>query len=141
MSWPLHRSVLGLVSLGCVGILVELLLTGHYEGPGQMAALAFSFFLLVLTGAGAFYPNHPILRLLPAGCVVVTMGSVLGVGLHLDSSLSMQLDLHPELAAVDRWLAALRTQSPPALAPFVLALLASLAAVAVVHARGKGASR
>ncbi len=132
--------VLGVLVLGLLGTLTELVLLEHYEQPLQFVPL-----VLLLAGL-AVLPWH--LRSHGAaslGTLKIVMGLFVlagfaGVAAHFHGSAEYQLELDPDMSTWDLLEKILRAKAPPLLAPGMMLQLGLLGlAYAYTESRsGKG---
>lgn len=126
LTW--RRLALGLLIFGETGVLLELLLLGHYEDPWQWTPLALISVGLLASAWIAARPGAVSLRVF--GWLMAAHVAAGGVGLflHIKANVEFELELHPDNAG---WtlVAETMTGAIPALAPgtmFLLGLLGML---------------
>lgn len=128
----LRRFLLGLSAFICVGTLVELFLTEHWQETAQLIPFVLSVAGLVALAGMMVFP-HPnaimALRVVMAGLIA---GSLLGMTLHLYNNFAFELDIRPNAAMGEVTLDAL-TGVNPLLAPGILAIAGLLALAATYH--------
>jgi hypothetical protein len=121
----LRRLLLGLMLLGMLGLIAELLLLEHYEDVWQwvpLVALALGFLLAL---AVWLRPGPATLRAFRAMSAVFVAAGVLGVYLHFDGNAEFERESDSGLHGLPLVWEALRGATP-ALAPGALAQLGLL---------------
>lgn len=124
----LRRLLLGLMLIGMLGLMAELLLLEHYEDVWQwvpLVSLALGFLLAV---AVWLRPRPATLRAFRAMCAVFVAAGALGMYLHLDGNLEFERESGAALHGLPLLWEALRGATP-SLAPGALAQLGLLGLV------------
>lgn len=121
----LRQMILGLVLLGIIGLIAELLLQEHFESATQIIPLASLGAGLATTILVARNPTQSTLRLFVVMMIVFVAAGVLGLVLHLKGNMEWALERNPELSGMTLMWKAL-TGATPALAPGALAQLGLL---------------
>lgn len=121
----LRRLLLGLMLLGILGLLAELLLLEHYEDGWQWVPLVSLALGFVLALAAWMRPGRGTVRALRALSAVYVAAGALGVYLHLDGNVEFARESDASLGGVPLLWEALRGATP-ALAPGALAQLGLL---------------
>ena len=115
----LRRGILAIIVFGCVGLLGELLLLGHYEELNQFPPLV----LLVLTLATILWHwidgGRRSLRVLQVVMLLLIVGGLVGMLLHLGENHEYMRELEPDLVGLDFWIGVVRGDMPT-LAPGTL---------------------
>ena len=116
----IRRVILGVLLLGMTGVLVELLLQGHYEDFAQWIPL-------VIVGAGLTaiilqlaYPRDWTAKLVGLLMALLIVTGLAGVYLHYRGSSEFQLEMDPTVGGTRLLWQVLRSKSPPTLAPGTL---------------------
>ncbi len=115
----LRRGILALLAFGCVGLLGELTLLGHYEERLQLAPLVMLATTLLcivwhwIDGQKRSLRAFQVLMLL-----LIAVGSV-GIALHLKGNYVDERELNPSSAGLEFWLEVIRGDMP-SLAPGTL---------------------
>lgn len=122
---PLRRLLLGLMLLGMLGLLAELLLLEHYDSVWQWVPLVVLALGFVLALAAWLRPGRGTLRALRALSAVYVAAGALGVYLHLDGNVEFARESDTSLRGLPLLWEALRGATP-ALAPGALAQLGLL---------------
>jgi hypothetical protein len=128
----LRRFLLILAAFICLGTIVELWFTEHFEEPLQLIPFALCIIGFISVLGVLFRPQRRTLLGLRAVMVVVGLGSGLGIFLHVVNNFDFELEIRPNAAAGDVLMDALRGANP-LLAPGVLALAATLAIAATYY--------
>jgi hypothetical protein len=121
----LRQMILGLVLLGIIGLVAELLLQEHFESATQIIPLATLGAGLATTIIVARNPTRFTLRLFIIMMIVFVAAGVLGLVLHFKGNMEWALERNPELGGMTLMWKAL-TGATPALAPGALAQLGLL---------------
>ena len=120
--------LLALVLFGAAGLVLELLLLGHYESPWQWAPLVV-LTLTFATGLAAWRrPGPRALGAFRALMMVCLAAGLVGVILHYKGNLEFALERDPELSGLALIWKCLRGATP-ALAPGAMAQLGLLGLV------------
>jgi len=117
---PIDRFLLLIVTLGLCATLVELVLEEHTESFFQWIPIG-----LIAAALGALAWNQitqgaasgRVLRVL---WVLFLVSGVVGVGLHWKGKIEFQLESSPSLSGWDLFRQAMKSKTPPALAPGVM---------------------
>jgi hypothetical protein len=125
MRWSLRQMILGLVIIGTVGLIAELLLQEHFESLTQIIPLAALGAGLATTIVVARSPTRGPLRAFTFMMIVFVLAGVLGLVLHLKGNMEWELERTPELGGMSLIWKSL-TGATPALAPGALAQLGLL---------------
>jgi hypothetical protein len=121
--WGSHRSatlrrwLLGILALGLLGTVIELLFLEHYEEPLQFVPL-----LLIVTAAGIIFwelkaGNDSSLRAFRVTMWLFVVSSFIGIGAHFYGSAEFQLENDPTIGTWDLLMKIIHAQAPPLLAP------------------------
>lgn len=113
----------------CVGIVAELLLTGHYKAPLQLVPIGMCVLAAVSAGAMLVRPNAKTIGLLRAVMVVMALAGILGAYQHLTGNLEFAQEVNAAKANAAPVVTAL-TGANPALAPGALGVTALIALAA-----------
>ena len=125
----IRRLLLMLLTLGLVGIGVELIALQHYEDGWQLVPLvliATTILVIVWHALAGSAASAQTLRVL---MVVLIATGVTGITLHYRGNLEFQLESNPELRGWDLMQRILHAKAPPALAPAAMAQLGLLGLV------------
>ena len=107
--------------LGTAGMLVELLLIGHYEDVLQWTPLAIMALSLVLLSWHARTPTAGVTRALTIAMMLLIAAAGLGVVFHYQGAREFQREVDPSLSGFSLFWKTIRAKAPPALAPMALA--------------------
>ena len=113
----IRRVILGVLLLGIIGLMAELLLLGHYEGFSQWIPL-----LALAAGLGVLALDSALSRWWTCGMLALVMVSFVATGLagvyfHFDGSREFQQEMDPTMGGVTLVWHVLRAKSPPTMAP------------------------
>jgi hypothetical protein len=125
----LRRFLLMLLTLGLLGIGVELIALQHYEDGWQLvpiALIATTILVIVWHAVGGGAASAQTLRVL---MVVLIATGATGITLHYLGNREFQLESNPELHGWDLMQRILHAKAPPALAPAAMAQLGLLGLV------------
>lgn len=126
----LRRTLLGLILIGILGLILDLLLLKHFESGFQIVPLALlgltlgaTFWLALGSGASRVH------------CFRVLMGLTVAVGLtgillHYRGSMEFQTETNPDLSGWKLFLKVVQSKAPPALAPGAMVQLGLLGLLA-----------
>ena len=113
----LRRWVLGLLVLGLVGTVTELILLGHYEQPLQLVPVVLIAIALAVVVWHVMRHDTASLRALQVVMALFVLAGFAGVAAHFHGSVEFQLDLNPEMSTWELVEKVLRAKAPPVLAP------------------------
>jgi hypothetical protein len=129
----LRRFLLMLACFLCVGTVVELWLTEHYETPLQLVPFALCALGLIALVAVLLRPTRKTLWALRVVMAVTALGGLLGTYEHLQGNLELAREVRPDRANATPVASAL-TGGNPVLAPGVLGVTGLIALAATyVH--------
>ena len=124
--------LLALAGFMCVGTIVELALTKHWESPTQVLPFVLSGLSLVVITVVLLRPGRGSLRLLRWVLGIALVGSLFGVFEHIEHNLEFALEIRPNAVAADViWEAV--AGANPLLAPGILAFTAIIALAATYY--------
>jgi hypothetical protein len=124
-SYSLRQMLLGLVLIGIVGLIVELLLLKHYDSFTQVIPIASLGLGLATTIVVARNTTRATMRAFQAMMWVFLFAGLLGLFFHFKGNIEWALERTPELGGWPLTWKALRGATP-ALAPGALAQLGLL---------------
>ena len=116
----LRRFILVILLLGLLGIGVELLLVGHTEEPTQWVPLILIVLAFVVLGWHAALRGAAPVRVWQALMVLFMISGVVGTGLHWNGKMEFKKESNPSLTGLALFREAMKSESPPALAPGVM---------------------
>ena len=124
-QYSLRSLVLGIVLLGIVGLLAELLLLEHFESRTQWIPLVTLGLGLATTTVAARSPTRASMRAFQVTMALFVIAGIVGLVLHLKGNVEWALERRPDLGGWELVWKALRGATP-ALAPGALAQLGLL---------------
>jgi hypothetical protein len=113
----LRRWVLGLLVLGLVGTVTELVLLGHYEQLMQLVPVILIVVALAVVVWHVMRHDTASLYALQVVMALFVLAGFAGVAAHFHGSVEFQLDLNPEMSTWELVEKVLRAKAPPVLAP------------------------
>jgi len=117
----------------CIGVIAELLITGHYKEPLQLVPIVMSLAELAAAVVVQFRPSRLAIRALQAIMIVAGISGFVGVYAHLSGNLVLAQEVNPAKAAAAPLIVMLTGHNPP-LAPFAMGVTAIVALAATyVH--------
>jgi hypothetical protein len=138
----LRRWILGVLVLGLLGTITELILLSHYEQPLQLVPV------LLIVAAVAVLAWHlkrrdgASLVALQIVMALFVLAGFAGVAAHFHGSTEFQLDLNPDMSAWELIDKVMRAKAPPVLAPGMMLQLGLLGlAYAYSDARHRARAR
>ena len=120
--------ILGLVALGIVGLIAELLLQKHFDSATQLIPLVSLGAGLATTIVVAGNPTNAAVRAFTITMMVFVIAGALGLVLHFKGNMEWALERNPHLGGF-RLVWKSLTGATPALAPGALAQLGLLGLV------------
>jgi hypothetical protein len=125
-----HSSVrallLTILILGLVGTAVELLLLGHDEDITQIVPLALIAVSLTVIVWQALARSVWSLRLMRITMLALIAAGILGIILHYRGNVEFQKEVDPSIQGLSLFMKAMRSKTPPALAPAIMGHLGVL---------------
>lgn len=118
--------VLGALVLGIVGTGAELLVAGHTEDALQWAPLLLIALCLIVLAWHAVTRSGVSIRILQAVMILFAVAGAAGVAAHWQGKFEFKREMDPSLSGAKLFVEAMKSQSPPALAPGVLIQMALL---------------
>ena len=113
----LRRWVLGLLVLGLVGTVTELVLLSHYEQPMQLVPVVLIAIALAVVAWHVMRRHPASLYALQIVMALFVLAGFAGVVAHFHGSAEFQLDLDPEMTTWELLEKVMRAKAPPVLAP------------------------
>ena len=117
MSSAARQILLAILTLGVVGISIELLLLGHDEDFNQLIPLGLAGATLMMSAVVSFKPSSATVRLFQALMALLVISGVVGMYLHFQVNTEFQLEMDPSLKGLALFRKAILAKAPPALAP------------------------
>ena len=109
--------VLGVLVLGLIGTVTELMLLEHYEQPLQFVPLVLIAMGGVVLAWHAARPDTASLRALQIVMGLFVLAGFAGMAAHFNGSAEYQLELDPEMSNWELLEKILHAKAPPLLAP------------------------
>jgi hypothetical protein len=123
MSDAARRILLGILLLGVIGVMAELLLLAHTEDATQWIPIALGGATLVLSAVVAVRPSRGSIRLFQVVMLLMIVSGAVGMYLHLRANMEFQLEMDATLKGFDLFKKSIVAKAPPALAPGSMAQL------------------
>jgi hypothetical protein len=109
--------VLGILVLGLIGTVTELILLEHYEQPLQYVPLVLIVLGVVVLLWHALRPDTASLRALQIVMGLFVLAGFAGMAAHFNGSAEYQLELNPDMSNWELLEKILHAKAPPLLAP------------------------
>jgi hypothetical protein len=109
--------ILGVLVLGLIGTVTELILLEHYEQPLQFVPLVLIGLGVVVLAWHAMRPGTASLRALQIVMGLFVLAGFAGMAAHFNGSAEYQLELDPEMDKWELLEKILHAKAPPLLAP------------------------
>jgi hypothetical protein len=109
--------VLGVLVLGLIGTVTELILLEHYEQWLQFVPLVLIAMGVIVLAWHAKRPDTASLRTLQIVMGLFVLAGFAGMAAHFNGSAEYQLELDPEMSTWDLLEKILHAKAPPLLAP------------------------
>src|SRR5687768_2527361 len=122
----IRRFVLLVVSLGTVGMAIELFLIGHFEDLNQLIPLVLAGTGLVVIAWAVAYPTLLGVRVLQLVMLSFAGAGIIGITLHYQANADFQREIDPNIAGRDLFWKVLEATAPPALSPGLMVQLGLL---------------
>ena len=130
--------MLGVVFIGMIGSLTELLLIGHDEDGWQMIPIVLLGTGILVAGFALARPGPSSLRLLQLVMLAFIAAGGLGAILHYRANVEFQREMEPNLAGTALVWTVLQAKSPPALSP---GLMVQLGLLGLIYTWGHPATK
>jgi hypothetical protein len=118
--------ILGVLVLGLVGTVVELVLLSHYEQPVQLVPVVLIVLALIVLAWHLMAHSTASLRVLLGLMILFVLAGFAGFAAHFYGSAEFQLDLEPSLSTWELLEKVMRAKAPPLLAPGMMMQLGLL---------------
>ena len=118
--------ILGVLLLGLLGTVVELVLLSHYEQPVQLVPVVLIVLALIVLAWHVMGHSAASLRVLMGLMVLFVLAGFAGFVAHFHGSAEFQLDLEPSLSTWELLDKVMRAKAPPLLAPGMMMQLGLL---------------
>jgi hypothetical protein len=113
----IRRVILGVLLLGMVGLLAELILLAHYADFRQLIPLTLLGTGISVIVIDLLWPREWTRLLLQFSMVFFMAAGLLGMVFHYQGSRAFQLEMDPSLSGTALIWKVLHAKSPPTLAP------------------------
>jgi hypothetical protein len=118
--------ILGVLVLGLLGTVVELVLLSHYEQAVQLVPVVLIVLALIVLAWHVMGHSASSLRVLMVLMVLFVLAGFAGFVAHFHGSAEFQLDLEPSLSTWELLEKVMRAKAPPLLAPGMMMQLGLL---------------
>ena len=118
--------ILGVLVLGLLGTVVELVLLSHYEQPVQLVPVVLIVLALIVLVWHVMGRGAASLRVLMGLMILFVLAGFAGFVAHFHGSAEFQLDLEPSLSTWELLEKVMRAKAPPLLAPGMMMQLGLL---------------
>jgi hypothetical protein len=118
--------ILGVLVLGLLGTVVELVLLSHYEQPVQLVPVVLLVLALIVLAWHVMGHSAASLRVLMGLMILFVLAGFAGFVAHFHGSAEFQLDLEPSLSTWELLEKVLHAKAPPLLAPGMMMQLGLL---------------
>ena len=118
--------ILGILALGLLGTVTELILLEHYEQPLQLVPVGLIVAALVVIAWHLLRRDSASLNTLLGLMVLFVLAGFAGVVAHFHGSTEFQLELNPDMGTWELLEKVLRAKAPPLLAPGMMLQLGLL---------------
>jgi len=118
--------ILGVLVLGLLGTVVELVLLSHYEQPVQLVPVVLIVLALIVLAWHVMGHSAASLRVLMGLMILFVLAGFAGFVAHFHGSAEFQLDLEPSLSTWELLEKVMRAKAPPLLAPGMMMQLGLL---------------
>jgi hypothetical protein len=118
--------ILGVLVLGLLGTVVELVLLSHYEQPMQLVPVVLLVLALVVLAWHVTGHSAASLRVLMVLMILFVLAGFAGFAAHFYGSAEFQLELEPSLSTWELFEKVMRSKAPPLLAPGMMMQLGLL---------------
>ena len=109
--------VLGVLALGLIGTVTELILLEHYEQALQFVPLVLIVLAVVVLAWHMLQPGTGSLRALQIVMALFVLAGFAGMLAHFNGSAEYQLELNPDMSNWELLEKILHAKAPPLLAP------------------------
>jgi hypothetical protein len=109
--------VLGVLALGLIGTVTELILLEHYEQALQFVPLVLIVLAVVVLAWHMLQPGTGSLRTLQIVMALFVLAGFAGMAAHFNGSAEYQLELNPDMSNWELLEKILHAKAPPLLAP------------------------
>jgi hypothetical protein len=107
-----RRLLLVVIALGTIGLLIELLLLGHWISTAQLIPLSTLGLMLIATGLVAVRAERRPLRAFRASMVWAVVAGLMGIGFHLRDNVAFEREIVPDASGASILWHALQGATP-----------------------------
>jgi hypothetical protein len=118
--------ILGVLGLGLLGTVTELILLGHYEQPTQLVPVVLIVLAIAALAWQFFQRDTASLKALIVIMSLCVLAGFAGFVAHFHGSAEFQLDLDPNIGSWELFQKVLHAKAPPLLAPGMMMQLGLL---------------
>jgi hypothetical protein len=118
--------ILGVLVLGLLGTVVELVLLSHYEQPVQLVPVVLIVLALIVLAWHVIGHSTASLSVLLGLMILFVLAGFAGFAAHFYGSAEFQLELEPSLSTWELLEKVMRAKAPPLLAPGMMMQLGLL---------------
>ena len=122
----LRRWILGVLVLGLLGTVTELILLGHYEQPLQFVPLVLIGLAFVALAWNGLQDSPASRHALVIVMILFVLAGFAGAAAHFIGSAEFQLELDRSMSTWDLVVKVMRAKAPPVLAPGMMLQLGLL---------------
>jgi hypothetical protein len=122
----LRRWILGVLVLGLLGTVTELILLGHYEQPLQFVPLVLIALAFVTLAWNALQDSPTSRHAVVIVMILFVLAGFAGAAAHFIGSAEFQLELDQSMSTWDLVVKVMRAKAPPVLAPGMMLQLGLL---------------
>ncbi len=126
MEHVLRKLLLGILALGLIGVLADLVVLQHFEDSWQLVPLVLIGLALAAIGWYLLGGGAVSLRLLQVTMALFVVAGALGMVLHYRGNLEFQLEIDASQHGWELFKKVIHAKAPPALAPGAMAQLGLL---------------
>jgi hypothetical protein len=121
-----RRGLLGLLTLGTIGMLAELWLVEHFDDANQIIPVVIGTTGLVSIVVVLARPSRYAVRALQFVMLCYAGAGIIGISMHYQANVIAQHEANPALTGEALFWQVVRSPAPPALSPGILVQLALL---------------
>jgi hypothetical protein len=129
--------LLAILAFGLTGTAIELVLLEHDESLLQLLPLVLIAMGLAVIVWHALGKSPLTIRLMRITMAALVAAGVLGIVLHYEGNVEFQKELDPSIAGLALFTKAIRSKTPPALAPGTFVQLGLLGLVVTFQVRDR----
>src|SRR5262245_60988782 len=122
----MRNGLLTLLVLGLLGTATELLLLGHYETFTQILPLVLIGVGVLVTALQVVAGSGWSVWLMRGTMLALVAAGLMGIILHYQGNVEFQKEVDPSIQGFSLFMKAVRSKTPPALAPAIMSQLGLL---------------